>query len=312
MSVVYLPYEERTPDSQFRDLLVAIRDGSNSFWKGSPQGHRTCTLVGHQMRFLLANGFPILPDRDLMSPIQRRDKDPLPSIVHQAVGELAAFLNGARTHEEFVQFGCHWWERFLPADKCAKRNLEEGDNGPGSYGPAWTAFPMPDGSFFNQIVAVFKQMRERPSLRTHVVIPWVPYYNFRGKDRRVVVSPCHGWLHFLINEDAGQLTLHHFQRSCDIGVGGMANISQYAALLVATADVLGYTAHELVYTFSDVHIYDYKSQLGKINELISREPRRFPTVTLTSHLERIQDLRPEYLQVSDYYPHPGMLIPTPI
>lgn len=309
MSVVYLPYAERMPDSQFRDLLVAIRD--NGWWKDSPQGYRTCTLVGHQMRFLLANGFPILPDRDLMSPIQRRDKDPLPSIVHQAVGELAAFLNGARTHKEFVQFGCYWWKRFLPKDKCAKRGLEEGDNGFG-YGPGWAAFPMPDGGFFNQIDAVVQQMRERPSLRTHYVHPWIPYYNFRGEGRRVVVSPCHGWLHFLIDEDKGQLTLHHWQRSCDIAVGGMANIAQYATLLLAMADVLGYTAHELVYTFSDVHIYDYKNQLKCVEELISREPRRFPTVTLTSHLERIQDLRPGHFEVTDYNPHPGMLIPTPI
>lgn len=310
MSVVYLPYAERTPDSQFRDLLVAILE--RGFWKDSPQGYRTCTLVGHQMRFPLKNGFPILPDRDLLQPIGRKDAEPMPSIVHQAIGELAAFLNGARHHAQFVEYGCHWWKRFLSSEKCAKRGLEEGDNGPASYGPAWTAFPNPFGAKFNQIDAVVEQMKERPELRTHFVHPWIPFWNFRGDARMVVVSPCHGWLHFIVNEDANQLTLHHFQRSCDIAVGGMANIAQYATLLLAMADILGYEAHELVYTFSDVHVYDYRSQLDKVRELIEREPRRLPTVQLTAPLEQISDLRAGHLLVSDYDPHPEMLIPTPI
>ena len=303
--ISYKPYKERTPDTQYRELLQRICDEGQIV--DTQQEHPAKMIVGHQMRFRLENGFPIITERDLVSPGETAG----PQYV-SALAELAAFLNGARTLNEMKHFGCGWWSRWVTPAKCAKRGLEAGDLGPGSYGPAFHDFPMPDGNTFNQFESVIEEIRELPHLRTHFISPWIPFYipRRKGHQQKVVVAPCHGWVHVLINPK-GEMTLHHFQRSADAPVGLVFNIVQYAALLLMLAQVTDCTPKELVYTTSDTHIYE--KQLPDVEKLLQTESGRFPTVILDPSVKNLFDFRPEHFTVGDYEPQLGrMVIWTPI
>jgi len=293
------PFSVRTPNWQYSSLLQEILNRGRRVMPQQGEGARC--LIGRQMRFLFENGFPLMTERDLSG-----------FFFKGAIGELCCFLNGGRTQEKLTEFGCSWWKRWITPEKCAKRGLEPGDLGPGSYGAAWRTFPTSEGGTFDQITSLVEQMKELPHLRTHFVSPWIPQYIYRGtgKVQKVVVAPCHGWLHVNLDPENKELYLHHFQRSADAPVGLVFNIAQYAALAMMLAQVLGYTAKELIYTISDAHIYD--SQVKYVEELLHRTPRRFPTVTLDPTITDIFAFRPEHLTISDYEPYPEMKIPTPV
>jgi len=293
------PFAERTPDSQYQDLLRKImKEGVEVH---PIQGEMSKMIVGHQLHYRFENGFPVITERDLSG-----------NFFTGALAEHVAFLNGAQTHEELSAFGCKWWNKWVTKEKCAIFGLPEGDLGPGSYGAAWTRFPTAEGKPFNQIENVVRQIRERPYLRTHFISPWIPQYTIQHSEltRKVVVAPCHGWIHVLVFPETKELSIHHIQRSADVPVGVAFNIVQYAAFGLMLAQVLGYTMKELVHTFSDAHIYE--SQFEKVEELLAREPRRLPTVTLDPNIKDIFAFRPEHFTLSDYEPHPKMLIPTPV
>ena len=291
-------YSERTVDTQYRDLLARImKDGTVV----KPiHGEHSKMVLGHQMRFDLNNGFPLLTERDLSK------------LMKGALAEHMAFLHGARTQKELEDWGCKWWDRWVTAEKCAIFGLPPGDLGPGSYGPAWAAFPTAEGKHFNQIVEVLKQLKERPYLRTHIISPWIPQYAIQHSElkRQVVVAPCHGYLHIFGFPDTKEISVHHFQRSGDIPVGVPFNIIQYAAFTLMVAQFMGWKAKELVYTISDAHIYE--SQYPFVEELLKRDSCRFPTVTLDPSITDVLDFRPEHFTLTDYEPHPAMKIPTPV
>lgn len=293
------PKEERVPDTQYQALLKRIlREGVPVM---PQQGEGALHVLGHQMRFPFANGFPLITERDLSG-----------TYFMQALGELSCFLNGGRTQAELEQFGCKWWKRWTTKEKCEKRGLAAGDLGPGSYGAAFRSFPTAEGVPFDQMKHLVEQIRELPHLRTHFVSPWIPQYIGRGKGKQqqVVVAPCHGWLHVLIYPAQKELSVHHFQRSADAPVGLVFNIAQYAAFAMILAHVMGYTPRELVYTVSDMHIYE--SQILHVRRLLSRTPRPFPTATLNESITDLFMFRAEHLSVTDYHPHPAMTIPTPV
>jgi len=307
----YLPYDERTPDNQYRDLLsLILRKGEQV----SPRQEEDALMVfGHQMRFALANGFPIITERDLVSA-----PDGKSSQFTLALAELVAFLHGARTQEELKSFGVGYWSRWVTPEKCAKRGLPAGDLGPGSYGPAWRSFPTESGRPFDQITHLIEQIKELPNLRTHFVSPWIPHYLGRGKgkEQKVVVVPCHGWFHAYVNPERKELSLHHFQRSADVPVGLVFNFIQYAALTLMLAQVTGYRAKELVYTISDAHIY--RKQMADVLEMVAASndhPGRFPSVIINDpKIHDIFDFRPEHFRVDgDYHPKlPRRVIWTPV
>lgn len=293
------PPTQRTPDTQYRDLLQKIL---NEGVEVNPiQGGKSKMILGHQMRFDMNNGFPMITERDLSG-----------KFMLGALGEHIGFLHGAHTHEELSKFGCPWWSKWVTKEKCDIFGLPEGDLGPGSYGAAWATFPTKEGEPFNQIKNLVQQIKERPYLRTHFVSPWIPQYTLQHSElkRKVVVAPCHGWMHVLIFPDTKEISLHHFQRSGDIPVGVVFNMIQYGSFLLMLAQVTGYTPKELVYTISDAHMYE--GQYEKVKELLAREPRTFPTMTLDPSIKDIFDFRPEHFTITDYNPHPKMLIPTPI
>ena len=298
--VRYKPFVLRRPDSQYQALLSRLlNEGEET---GSAQGVPRLAVVNHGMTFDLSNGIPVITERDVVS-----GKHPT---FYQALGELCAFLNGARTQEELESFGCFWWKRWVTAEKCVKRGLQPGDLGPGSYGPAWTAFPNPNGKPFNQIQHVVEQMRERPELITHIVSPFIRPYLGRGKGKtqEVVVVPCHGLLFIYTNPRTRELSLHHIQRSCDVPVGLAGNLVQYAALTMMFAQVLGYTARTLHYTISSAQCYhtnDHNPETDQrvaMREMLSTKPQQLATVRLNPAVTDIFAFRKEDFTIHDYYP----------
>ena len=292
--------EERTPDSQYATLLRAIIE------KGvrvpSQQGTDAITLIAPPpMRFRLDNGFPIINERN-MAP---KESDMLPVTVwRQAIAEIFAFINGTRTQEEFEKHGCFWWKSWVTKEKCEKRGLREGDLGPGSYGAAFHDFPTAAGNSFNQFQHLVEQIVEEPQLRTHFITPWIPQYIGRGKGKqqKVVVAPCHGWIHVRIIND--KLTLHMFQRSGDVPVGVPSNMVQYAALTLALAHVTGTVPYEYVHSFSDAHIYI--DQMPAVETMLAREARSFATMKINTDKKSIFDFTKDDFELSDYNPHSGI------
>jgi thymidylate synthase len=277
------------PDTQYRDLLRDVLE--NGVTLPSQQGVDAKMIFGNcPLKFKLSTGFPVLTERNLTS------------FWRAPIGELLAFINGARTQTELEKFGCKWWKVWVTEKKCHKRGLETGDLGPGSYGAAFHDFPTSEGENFNQFKYLIKQIKEQPQLRTHFVTPWIPQYIYRvdGRQQKVVVCPCHGWMHFRVVGD--QLSLHMFQRSGDLPVGVPSNLIQYSALLLAVAHVTGLKPYEYIHTISDAHIY--LDQLDHVKEMLGREPRPLPQIKLVNPPDDIFAFRPEHFELVDYHPHP--------
>lgn len=277
-----LTYGERVPSQQGVDAIRRI--------------------APNPMRFKLADGFPVITERNMNPKTSER----LPiTIWQQAIGEIFAFVNGARTIETLEEFGCYWWKDWATEEKCRKRGLEPGDLGDGSYGAAFHDFPTAEGKPFNQFAELVMEARENPHLRTLFVTPWIPQYIGRRKGvrQRVVVAPCHGWIHIDITPDR-KLTLHMFQRSADVPVGVPSNMVQYAALTLAIAHVLGVEAYEYIHSFSNAHIF--VNQIDAVKTMLDREPKNLPHVTLVNPPENIFDFRRENFVLLNYQHHPGI------
>lgn len=289
MALAMKPYAERIPDTQYRNLLKTIL--SHGVRSRAPQGVDTFSVVHPpSLRFNLENGFPVITERNI-------------TFWRQPIGEICAFINGVDTVEGLEAFGCRYWSEWANSPYAAEMGLKPGELGPGSYGPAFHDFPMPDGSTFNQFKHLVEQIRELPFLKTHVVSPWIPYYTVRGegKKRKVIVAPCHGWIFVNILDDTLYLMMH--QRSADVPVGVPANFIQYSALALMLAHLTGYRHAVYIHSFFDAHIYE--NQLPWIEEILARDPRPFPTLTINE--PKINDIfafRQEHFALSDYNPHP--------
>ncbi|HEX7018197.1 MAG TPA: thymidylate synthase [Patescibacteria group bacterium] len=290
----------KTPDTQYRERLKLILEEGTRV--KSQTGTDTISYVAPPpMRFKLANGFPMITERNMAPKVS--DRLPV-TIWQQAIGEIIAFINGARTQEALESFGVTWWSSWVTPEKCHKRGLETGDLGPGSYGAAFHDFPTAEGTPYNQVQNIVEQIRELPHLKTHFITPWIPQYTIRGKGKqqKVVVCPCHGWMHILIQD--GKLTLHMFQRSGDLPIGVPSNMVQYAALTMMIAQATGYEPYEYIHSISDAHIY--VDQVEAVKTMLEREPRVFPDMKLTNPTKDIFAFRKEDFELSNYNPHPGI------
>lgn len=294
------PYAKRIPDDQYKQLLQSILD--NGVRVPSQQGPEALMLFGaNPMRFRLDNGFPMLTERNLAP----KESDRLPvTIWRQAIAEIIGFINGARTLEQLEKYGCSWWAPWGTEAKTKKRGLEIGDLGPGSYGAAFHDFPTAEGETYNQFKNIVAQIKQEPQLRTHFVTPWVPQYTMRvkGRTQKVVVCPCHGWVHLRVV--GKKLSLHMFQRSGDVPVGVPSNMIQYSALLMMIAQATGLEPYEYVHTISDAHIY--VDQLDAVKTILERESKPFPTIKLTNKTKDVFKFRHTDFELSDYNPHPGI------
>lgn len=292
------PFKERIPDTQYRDRLRQILDTGVRIAE-TPQGIGAITCFGElpPMVFDLENGAPIITERKI-------------GFWRKPIAEIIAFVNGARTLDAIAAYGCDFWEAYR--GKGTMFGLDPDDLGPGIYGSAFHDFPMPDGGVFNQFEHVIEQIMHYPSIRTHLVSPWIPYYIGRGGHQKAVVSPCHGWLHFRVFGE--KLSMRMDQRSADFPIGVPSNMIQYAALLLMVAQVTGLRPWKFIHTFADAHIYE--NQIEKVKEMIAwderekigREPRRFPTLKLNSKATSLWEFTSDDFSVEDYNPHPGMKI----
>lgn len=287
------PYEERTPDSQYQDLLRLVAE------EGERQDQTNQGVPCHSifkppdLRYDLRNGAPLVTERKI-------------GFWRKAVAEIFAMINGARTIADFQQFGCDWWGQWATKEICDGLGLPEGDLGGGTYGVAFHNFPtpgLPEG--FNQFAAIIQGLREKPYLRTLTVSPWIPYYASEYGQRQVFVAPCHGWITFYVC--GKRLDMCMDQRSADLPIGVPANLIQYSALLLAIAQVTGLEPGWYIHTFKNAHIYE--NQMPAVLEMVNRGPRRLPTLTINEAGREIDDLfafRSEHFEIKDYAPHPAI------
>jgi thymidylate synthase len=292
----YLPYEQRAPSTAYRDMLLTIRDRGVRL--ETKQGPEALAIAGQSMRFPMAHGAAVITERSIKG------------FVTKAIGELCAFINGARTLDELAAFGCDWWDAWATPEKCETRGLEPGDLGPGSYGHAFKNFTTDlDGEDpgFDQLPHLIKKLRGLPLDRTAVMSPWIPNANHReqGVKSRNTIAPCHGWIHALVFND--KLHLIHNQRSGDTPIGVPSNMAQYTALGLMLEHLTGYEFVEYVHWIQYAHIY--ANQLPAVDEMLAREARALPTLELTAAGRQVTDIhnfRAEHFELSDYHPHPSI------
>ena len=293
----YLAYEQRRPSTAYADMLRTIRDTGTTI--ETKQGPDALAVAGHSMRFPMAHGAAVITERSIEG------------FVSKAIGELCAFINGARTLAELADFGCDWWEPWATAEKCEARGLEPGDLGPGSYGHAFRHFTTDlDGEDpgFDQLPHLIRKLRELPLDRTALLSPWIPNANDRGAEvkSRNTIAPCHGWVHALAFN--GKLHLVHNQRSGDTPIGVPSNMAQYTALGLMLEHLTGYEFVEYVHWIQYAHIY--VDQLEAVEEMLAREPRALPTLQLNEAGRQVQDIhdfRGEHFELLDYHPHPAIV-----
>ncbi len=293
--------DERIMNSQYRFLLEFIL--GNGEWTTTRQGPRTKVCTGMQMRFdLLSDGFPLITERKI-------------GFWRKPINELGAMINGVRTAEDFAAWGCDWWGDWVTEEKCAKRGLKTGDIGPASYGAMFHDWPDEAGQTYDQFAHLVQQITEFPYDKTHVVSPWYGAWLARdsGRINKATIAPCHGWVQVTVIGD--KLHLHMTQRSGDVPVGVPSNMVQYAALQLLLCRILGYTPGQYVHTIVNAHIYE--DQVNMVEEMLSRKPRRLPTMQLVDGIGDfvpptphdsglVHKLHGDLFVLNEYDPHPAI------
>lgn len=315
------PFEynvDREPDEQYVNLLRLIRSAGHAAISGMDDPSKE--ILGHMIRFDLSNGFPVITERDISRAAKpeiienyqpKLELRPVSGPLKQALGEIIAFMHGARTQKQLEEFGCtHFWLPWTVGEKAEgkakKRGLEVGDLGPGEYGPAFHDFPTAEGDPFDQYDALIKQIKDRPELRTHIITPYVPQYITRapGYEQKVMIVPCHGMQHYNIDVEKGEISLVQWQRSADAPVGLPFNFVHYAALLMMVGQVTGYKPKEVIMQISNAHIYGPEAQA--VEELLKRPTYPFPKMIIDPTVKDLMDFRVEHFQIQDYVASPPM------
>ncbi len=254
---------------QYLELLEHIlADGSD---KEDRTGTGTRSVFGYQMRFNLAEGFPLLTTKKLH----------LKSIIY----ELLWFLKGDTNVKYLQEHGVRIWNEW--AD-------ENGDLGH-IYGYQWRSWPAYDGTFIDQISEAIDQIKNNPSSRRIIVSAWnvadIP---------SMKLPPCHAFFQFYVAD--GRLSLQLYQRSADTFLGVPFNIASYALLLMMVAQVTGLEPGDFVHTLGDTHIY--KNHFEQARLQLTREPRKLPRMKLNPEVKSIFDFKYEDFELVDYDPHP--------
>ncbi len=254
---------------QYLDLLDRIlREGT---LKGDRTGTGTVSLFGHQMRFNLEEGFPLLTTKKLH----------FKSIVY----ELLWFLKGDTNVHYLQEHGVRIWNEW--AD-------ENGELGP-VYGHQWRAWPDYAGGAIDQISNVVDQLRHNPDSRRMIVCAWNV-----AEVERMALPPCHTLFQFYVAD--GRLSLQLYQRSADTFLGVPFNIASYALLLLMMAQVTGLKPGEFIHTTGDTHIYTNHMEQVKLQ--LTRTPRPLPRVWLNPEVKSIFDFQYEDIRLEDYDPWP--------
>ncbi len=254
---------------QYLDLMQHVLDCGVP--KADRTGTGTLSVFGHQMRFDLAAGFPLVTTKKLHTR----------SIIHELLWFLRGETSIAYLHENKVTI----WDEWADAD---------GELGP-VYGYQWRNWPAPDGSHIDQIAEVIAQIRANPDSRRLIVSAW----NVADLPR-MALAPCHMVFQFYVAQ--GRLSCQLYQRSADVFLGVPFNIASYALLTMMVAQVTGLVPGEFIHTFGDAHLYN--NHLDKARLQLSREPRLLPTMELNPAVNSIFDFTYEDFRLIDYDPHP--------
>ena len=262
---------------QYLDLMRHIRD--HGVVKGDRTGTGTRSVFGYQMRFDLADGFPLVTTKKMF----------LKGIIH----ELLWFLQGSTNIGYLRDHDVHIWDEW--AD-------EHGELGP-VYGSQWRSWPGPDGETIDQISRVVADIRRNPDSRRHIVSAW----NVAEVDR-MALPPCHTLFQFYVAE--GRLSCQLYQRSADVFLGVPFNIASYALLTLMIAQVCDLAPGDFVHTFGDAHLY--LNHLEQTDRQLAREPYPLPTMTLNPDVKDIFGFRYEDFALEGYRAHPGIKAPIAV
>lgn len=262
---------------QYQDLMRHVLEHGHK--KEDRTGTGTLSVFGYQMRFDLAEGFPLLTTK----------KVHLKSIIH----ELLWFLQGSTNIKYLKDNGVSIWDEW--AD-------EQGNLGP-VYGYQWRNWPKPDGTHIDQISQVVSMIRKTPDSRRLIVSAW----NVADVDQ-MKLPPCHAFFQFYVAD--GKLSCQLYQRSADIFLGVPFNIASYALLTMMVAQVCGLKLGDFVHTLGDAHIY--LNHLEQTREQLSREPRALPTMRINPEVQDIFGFRFEDFTLENYDPHPAIKAPVAV
>ena len=261
----------------YHDLLTRIL--TEGVRKEDRTGTGTLSVFGHQMRFDLADGFPLVTTKQLH----------LRSIIH----ELLWFLKGDTNVAYLRDNGVTIWDEWADAD---------GDLGP-VYGKQWRSWAKPDGGTVDQIAWILAEIARNPDSRRLVVSAWNP-----ADLDRMALAPCHCLFQFYVAE--GRLSCQLYQRSADAFLGVPFNIASYALLTAMMAQVTGLRAGDFVHTFGDAHLYT--NHLEQTRLQLSREPKALPRLRLNPEVRSLFDFRFEDIVIEGYEPHPAIRAPVAV
>ncbi|MFD8244847.1 thymidylate synthase [Nocardia sp. NPDC059691] len=264
------------PDTQYEDLLRLVLTSGTK--KADRTGTGTRSVFGHQLRYDLAAGFPLITTK----------KVHLKSIVY----ELLWFLRGDSNIGWLREHGVSIWDEWADAD---------GELGP-VYGVQWRSWPAPDGTHIDQISQVLHTLRTNPDSRRIIVSAW----NVADLDK-MALAPCHAFFQFHVAD--GKLSCQLYQRSADLFLGVPFNIASYALLTHMVAQQTELTPGDFIWTGGDCHIYD--NHLDQVAQQLARDPYPFPTLRLHP-APTLFDYRYEDVEVIDYRHHPAIKAPVAV
>jgi thymidylate synthase len=262
---------------QYLDLMQHVLD--NGVEKSDRTGTGTKSIFGHQMRFDISEGFPLVTTK----------KCHLRSILH----ELLWFLKGDTNISYLKENGVKIWDEW--AD-------EEGNLGP-VYGYQWRSWPSASGKHIDQITQLIDQIKNTPDSRRLIVSAWNV-----GEIENMALPPCHAFFQFYVAD--GKLSCQLYQRSADIFLGVPFNIASYALLTMMVAQVCNLELGDFVHTFGDAHIYS--NHYEQANLQLSRELKSLPTMKINPDVKNIFDFKYEDFELTDYEPHPHIKAPVAI
>lgn len=261
----------------YLELLRLVRE--NGVRRSDRTGTGTLSLFGHQMRFGLGKGFPLLTTKKLH----------VKSIIH----ELLWFLSGDTNIAYLKANGVSIWDEWADA---------AGNLGP-VYGAQWRSWPARDGGSIDQIAEVERALKSDPYSRRHIVTAWNP-----ADLPRMALAPCHCLFQFYVAD--GRLSCQLYQRSADVFLGVPFNIASYALLTMMMAQVTGLEPGEFIHTFGDAHLY--LNHLEQADEQLTREPRALPHMALNPAVRSIFDFTYEDFTLTGYKPHPAIKAPVAV
>jgi thymidylate synthase len=262
---------------QYLDLLRHVLEYGTE--KSDRTGTGTRSVFGWQMRFDLAQGFPLVTTKKLH----------LKSIVH----ELIWFLRGETNIRYLKENGVGIWDEWADAD---------GELGP-VYGKQWRSWARPDGGVVDQITSVVDEIRRNPDSRRLIVSAW----NVADLPK-MALQPCHTLFQFYVAD--GKLSCQLYQRSGDIFLGVPFNIASYALLTQMVAQVTGLNTGDFVHTLGDAHLYSNHFEQARAQ--LARELRPLPKLVLNPSVRSLFDFRYEDIAITDYQPHPAIKAPVAV